>query len=287
MDAVIARPHPAVRHLVARYIGYTQRGVTLSVHRGLPSRYVTLIIGLDRPIRVTGMPGQTSFAFQGLVAGLHTGPTLIAQERVQSGIRLELNPLGTRTLLGVSATELSGCVVDLADLGSPRLAALPDRLVRAAGWPRRFEILDEVLGSMATGSWRVPPEIGWAWRRMLGSGGRVRVASLADEVGWSRRHFGELFRRELGLSPKHAARVLRFERATTSLRGRGHVDLAGLAVDCGFYDQAHLTHEWRSLAGCSPGTWIAEELPFLQDGEPLRETPLGMAESPQRHHPQG
>ena len=277
MDAVIARPHPAVRHLVARYIGYSQRGVTLSVHRGLPSRYVTLIIGLDRPISVTGMLGlgQASFAFQGLVAGMRTGPTLIAQERVQSGIRLELNPVGTRTLLGVSATELSGCVVDLANLGSPRLAALPDRLVGAAGWPRRFEILDEVLGTMATGSWRVPPEIGWAWRRMLGSDGRVRVASLADEVGWSRRHFGELFRRELGLSPKNAARVLRFERATTSLRDRRDVHLAGLAVDCGFYDQAHLTHEWRSLAGCSPGTWIAEELPFLQDGEPLRETPSG------------
>lgn len=275
MEAVIARPHPAVRHLVARYIGYTQRGVTLSVHRGLPSRYVTLIVGLDRPTTVIGIPGQTPSDFQGLVAGMHTGPTLIAQDQAQSGIRLELNPLGTRTLLGVSATELSGRVVDLADLGSPRLAALPDRLAGAAGWPERFKILDEVLGSAVTGSARVPPEIEWAWRRMLGSDGRVRVAALAGEVGWSRRHFGELFRRELGLSPKQAVRVLRFERATTSLRGREQVDLAELAVDCGFYDQAHLTHEWRSLAGCSPGTWIAEELPFLQDGELLGAAPSG------------
>lgn len=275
MDAVIARPHPAVRHLVARYIGYSQRGVTLSVHRGLPSRYVTLIIGLDQPIRVTGMPqpGQPPSSFRALVAGMHTGPVLIAQDPVQFGIRLELNPLGTRTLLGVSATELSGCVVDLADLPSPRLGTLPDRLAGAAGWPRRFEILNEVLGSAVTGSLSVPPEIGWAWRRMLASDGQVRVAALAGEVGWSRRHFGELFRRELGLPPKQATRVLRFERATTRLRSQGHTDLGELAADCGFYDQAHLNHEWRSLAGCSPGMWIAEELPFLQDGELLRPAP--------------
>lgn len=270
MLAVIGRPHPAVRHLVARYIGYIQRRDTLSLHRGLPSRYVTLIVGLDGPIRLIGMPrpGQSPSDFRAPVAGMHTGPALIAQAPVQSGIRLELNPLGTRTLLGVSATELSDGVAELADLGSRALTALPDRLAGAAGWPSRFEILDEVLGSAVTESVSVRPEIRWAWRQMLGSDGRVTVATLAGEVGWSRRHFGELFRRELGLSPKQASRVLRFERATASLRGRDHIDLAKLAVDCGFYDQAHLTHEWRSLAGCSPGTWIAEELPYLQDGEP-------------------
>lgn len=277
MEWAVARPHPALRNLVTRYIGYAQRGVTLNVHRGLPSRHVSLIISLDRPIRVTGMPmpGVAPSSFRGLVGGMHTCPALITQDPVQSGIHLELNPLGTRTLLGVSAAVLSGHVVDLADLGSPRLAALPDRLATAAGWPKRFAILDEVLGSAMTEPVLPTPEVSWAWRRMLGAGGRVRVASLAGEVGWSRRHFGELFRRELGLSPKQAARVLRFERATTLLRGRGRSDLAQLALDCGFYDQAHLSNEWRSLAGCSPGTWIAEELPFLQDSELLQDASSG------------
>jgi len=101
-------------------------------------------------------------------------------------------------------------------------------------------------------------------RLMLGTGGRVPIADVADEIGWSRRHFGERFRDEIGLAPKQAARILRFERAGALLR-RGHLDLAGLAVECGYYDQAHLSNEWRTLAGCSPRTWIVEELPFLQD----------------------
>ncbi|MER6875147.1 helix-turn-helix transcriptional regulator, partial [Amycolatopsis sp. NPDC000673] len=109
-----------------------------------------------------------------------------------------------------------------------------------------------------------PPELNRAWHELRRSGGLLRVGDLADEVGWSRRHLGERFRAELGLAPKQAARVLRFERAVRLLRS-GRRDLAGIAYAAGYYDQAHFTNEWRSLAGCSPRTWMAEELPFLQD----------------------
>ncbi|WP_215542597.1 helix-turn-helix domain-containing protein [Amycolatopsis sp. CA-230715] len=271
---VVARPHQALRPLVERYIGYTQHGLPAGVHRGLPSRFATLVISLDEPMRVLGMPlpGENPIAARGMVGGMHTGPALLEQTPFQSGIHLELNPLATHALLGVSAAELSGQLVGLGALGSPALAELPDRLTEARTWRRRFEILDQTLGDCFGDGAAVTPEIGWAWRRMRAAAGRVRVDALADEVGWSRRHFGELFRRELGLPPKQAARVLRFERAGAVLRASGRVDLAALAADCGYYDQAHLTREWRALAGCTPGVWIAEELPFLQYTEPEAET---------------
>ncbi|WP_236793980.1 AraC family transcriptional regulator [Amycolatopsis sp. GM8] len=261
----VRQPHPGLRRLVSRYIGYTQHDVTLGVHRGLPSRHVTLIISLAEPIRLVGMPraGEAPADLVAPVGGMHVSPALIRQDRFQSGIHIELDPLAVPSLLGVSAADLSEYVVDLADL-SPRLAGLPERLASADGWDRRFDILDETLQAEAADTAH-SPEVGWAWRRLRTAAGRVRVGTLADEVGWSRRHFTERFRRELGLSPKQAARVLRFERAGALLRC-GHTDLAGLAADCGYYDQAHLTNEWRALAGCPPSVWIVEELPFLQDG---------------------
>ncbi|MFF1608494.1 helix-turn-helix domain-containing protein [Amycolatopsis sp. NPDC058278] len=249
-------PHPVVRPLVTRYVGYAQDDVTLAVHRGLPSRHVTLVISLAGPVRMAGQ------SFQALVGGLHTRAVLIRQDRVQEGVQLELDPLGVRTLFGVTAAELSGEVADLADFG---LGSLPDRL-RELPWRERFALLDDVLAARAVEPVVPPPELGEAWRRLRGADGQVRVADLADEVGWSRRHLGERFRTELGLAPKQAARVLRFERAGRLLRS-GRTDLAALAAECGFYDQAHLTNEWGALAGCTPGTWIAEELPFLQDQE--------------------
>ncbi|MEC3982724.1 helix-turn-helix domain-containing protein [Amycolatopsis sp. H20-H5] len=268
VDWAVREPHPVLRPLIARYLGYVQDDVTLAVHRGLPSRHVTLVISLDRPVRVTGMPlpDQSPVTAQGLVGGLHLGPALIAQDRRQRGIHVELDPLGVRALLGVSAAELSGQVVALDQLGSPVLAELPERLAEAEDWSSRFAVLDRVLANVAAER-AGTAEVGWAWRRLLGADGRLLVTTLADEVGWSRRHFGERFRAEVGLTPKQASRVLRFEQALRSVRGGGRVDLAEVAIRCGYYDQAHLSNEWRALAGCSPRTWIAEELPFLQDDD--------------------
>jgi AraC-like DNA-binding protein len=62
---------------------------------------------------------------------------------------------------------------------------------------------------------------------------------------------------------------MRFEVARELLRPPDHPPLAEVAVRCGYYDQAHFTREWRDLAGCSPTAWLAEELPSVQDTDPV------------------
>ncbi|PRX48422.1 AraC-like DNA-binding protein [Prauserella shujinwangii] len=257
----VRAPHPALRHLVTRYVGYTGDGSGPGVHRGLPSRHATLVLALTEPVRVLGPSGAT--ALRAAVGGLHTAPVLIAQGGYETGIHVELNPLGTRTLLGLPAAELAGHVAGAADAGAARLAALSDRLAAEPTWAGRFALLDAALLAEVRDAAGPPEEVGWAWRRLVATCGGLRIADLAAEVGWSRRHLGERFRREFGLGPKQAARVLRFERAGRLLRAGGPRDLAELAATCGYYDQAHLTHEWQAFAGCPPGRWIAEELPAL------------------------
>jgi AraC-like DNA-binding protein len=261
----VRRPHPAVLPLVSKYIGYEQTDVNLSVHRGLPSRHVTVIISLQEPVRVSGPQGAVRAP--GLIGGLHNQAVLVRQDRTQRGLHLELNPFGVRTLFGVNAAELSGLVIGLDDLGVPVWAELPDRLASTSTWSDRFRILDDVFATLSASqddSLPVAAELREAWRLMLASEGSMRIGDVADEIGWSRRHFGEKLRAETGITPKQAARILRFERVGKLLR-QGRFDLAELALECGYYDQAHLSNEWRALAGCSPGTWISEELPFLQD----------------------
>lgn len=81
-----------LRGLVTRYVGYAQENVTLEVHRGLPSRHLTLVISLEEPIRYAGLGGAGTL--RSAVGGLHTEPALITQDRVQRGVQLELDPLG-------------------------------------------------------------------------------------------------------------------------------------------------------------------------------------------------
>jgi len=116
------------------------------------------------------------------------------------------------------------------------------------------------------------PEVSWAWQRLLREGGALRVSELAAGTGWSGRHLTSRFRAEIGLTPKAAARVIRFDRARKLLvhkladgAERAYL-LADLAADCGYFDQAHLAREFRALAGCPPSQWLAEEFRNVQAG---------------------
>ena len=98
--------------------------------------------------------------------------------------------------------------------------------------------------------------------------GRVDIAALAAEVGWSRRHLTERFTAEYGVGPKQLARVLRFEQSKAMLVRPGRPTLASIAAECGYADQAHMARDWRDIAGSSPTQWLADEqLPIVQDDE--------------------
>ncbi|WP_326847542.1 helix-turn-helix domain-containing protein [Streptomyces kaniharaensis] len=263
-EAVRARPATALRPYVAWYAGYRQRGVAPAVHRGLPSPYLTFILTLDEPLVIAGHPdpAQPPGTYPTLLGGLHTAPALITHDGRQSGVQIAVHPLAARALFGLPAGELAGIDVPAEDvLGRPG-RRLREQLQAEPGWAERFTLLDGALLRAARPSGQVPPEVGWAWQALRRSGGGLPVAALARETGWSARHLQERFRRETGLTPKAAARVIRFDRARRLLAGSAPPPrLAELAARCGYFDQAHLAREFRALAGSAPTAWLAAEGP--------------------------
>jgi AraC-like DNA-binding protein len=269
---------------VAWYTGYRQRGVPPGRHRGLPSPFLTFIITLDEPLVMLAHPdpAQPPGTFKTLLGGLHSAPALIVHEGAQSGIQVALRPLGTRALLGLPAGELAEIDVPAEAVLSDLCSELRTRVLAATSWPERFAVLDEILTrrmNVAQGGPDVAPEVGWAWHQLLTSGGAILVSDLAEQTGWSGRHLASRFREEIGLTPKAAARVIRFNRArhllarqataaatatapaAATATSTGGYRLADLAAACGYFDQAHLAREFRALAGCPPSQWLAEEYP--------------------------
>ncbi|HEX3961515.1 MAG TPA: helix-turn-helix domain-containing protein [Trebonia sp.] len=263
-EHAVYQPGAALRPFVTRCSGYRQAGVEPTAHRGLPSPWLTMIITLDEPLVIARHPDprQPASTHVFLLGGLHTTPALITHEGSQSGIQLALTPLGARALLGLPAAELASIDVEAADVLGRLAGEVRERVVAAPDWAGRFAVLEELLagraraGGEASGSAPVKPEVGYAWRRLRETRGAVGVADLAAETGWSARYLGEQFRAEMGLSPKAAARMIRFDRARRCLLGRqaagDRVMLAELAVECGYYDQAHMARDFRDLAGCPP-----------------------------------
>jgi AraC-like DNA-binding protein len=272
-EAVRGVPAPPLRGLVAWYSGYRQRGVERRRHRGLPSPYLTLILTLDEPLSIAAHPDlrDPPGDYVALLGGLHTSPAVIDVPGRQSGVQVALGPLGARALLGLPAGGLAGIDVHAEDVLGADARYAQERLREAADWPGRFAVVDAwLLGRLREARLRdtgLPPEVREAWRLLRAAGGLVRVAAVAEEVGWSERHLRNRFLAEVGLTPKAAARVIRFDLARRRLAQRPHApDLAGLAADHGYADQSHLDREFTALAGCAPSAWLAEEFRNIQAG---------------------
>ena len=262
-EAVAARPTGPLRAVVAAHHAYRQRGVPPTRHLGLPSPFLTVIFTLDEPLHIVRHvdPTQAPGTYRAMVGGLHTSPAVIEHDGAQSGIQLQLSPLGARGLLGVPAGALAGLDLHAADLLGRIGDDLQEQLQAAPSWPARFRLLDEHLGRRFDPAGRPPDEVRRAWHLLCSSGGTARIADVARAVGWSERHLAARFHTEIGLTPKAAARVVRFERARRMIPSTPG---AAVAAVCGYDDQPHLVRDFVDFTGLSPSAWIAAEVGNVQ-----------------------
>lgn len=269
-EAVTAQPAEPLRPFIAYYSGYRQAGIEPAEHRGLPSPFLTLIFTLDEPLTIAEHPDprQPPADYVTLVGGLHSSPALVTHDGRQSGIQLALSPLGARALLGVPAGQLAVLDFHGSEVLGRFATEVHERVREAATWSDRFALLDELLGRRLDDEYGVSPEVEHVWRRLLATGGAMPISALVAETGWSDRHLRTAFGSEIGLTPKAAARVIRFHRARLTLQRRAatgrSLGLADLAAGCGYYDQAHMDLEFRALAGSAPTTWLAREFRNFQ-----------------------
>lgn len=194
-----------------------------------------------------------------LVAGLAPGRVRGLGRDVEC-LQVRLAPTVAHRVLGDAAT-LGGTVTGLDDLwGRDATRRLRERLHTAPTWDDRFAIADAALARRHDDGRAVDPETAAAWGRLVATRGRVRVDRLAAEVGWSRQRLWSRFRSQIGLTPKRAARLVRFDHAAHRLAA-GH-DPARVAAEGGYVDQSHLHRDTVAFTGSTPtavaaAPWLA------------------------------
>lgn len=265
-DFAVAPPHTAPG--VASMIGY--RGLDMAdpvIHRGMPSSTLTFIVSLDEGVELATAPPNPM-----ILGGLHLRATQVRQRRGQAGVQLAVHPLASRALFGVPSAELSSTDFDGAAVLGRASRRLHEQASETRQWQDAFALVAQYLIDARRRNDRVTvrPEVAYAWHLLQRSRGRLPVGVLADRVGLTQRHLATLFRREVGRTPKTVAMLMRFEHATGRLADAAHrvgrVDLAGIAAETGYCDQAHLTREFVRFAGAPPRVWLAEEFRNIQDG---------------------
>lgn len=215
---------------------------------------IPLVISFGEPfaIGLGRAPGGNEF-YGSFTAGLFAGPVTIDSFGASNCIQINFTPLGARRFFRLPMTELTDRMVMLDEVLGIDGARLRDQLGEEADWEKRFDIAEAFILQKLGNADAPSPEIAWAFDRIAATGGRAKVASIAEKIGWSRKHLARRFTDEIGLGPKSVSRIVRLNRAIAAARaGDGW---AGIAADCGYADQAHLVREFRDLAGASPTAW--------------------------------
>ena len=196
------------------------------------------------------------------IGGLADAYTVVGVGETYGAIDLKLDPLGAYRLLGFPLSELAGaCVVARGRVRGAAGRRLATRLRELEDWDARFDVLEDFL----LGSPRRPAPTSIrrsirAWQRLQRTAGRVRIETLATELGASRRYLARRFAEQVGLSPKTMARLLRFTDARRRIE-QSPRDWARIAFEAGYADQSHLNREFQQLAGMTPTDFAARMIP--------------------------
>ena len=258
------RPGAALRPFVASlgwYSGDHPPGRELA----LPTGTAQLMVNLadDRLSRWGDAP--LSIGGAGLL-----GPTdraaVIDPAQQRDVVWAVFRPGGAAAFLPGGARDLRDGAVDLADVWGRDGATLRERLLSVPR-PDLLRVFERVLvGRLLTG----PDPALAAAAHALHHGASVHAA--ADRLGWTTRRLGRRFADGVGLAPKRFARVRRFQRLLVAATGPGEPDWARLAVECGYYDQAHLINEFRELSGLTPGAYRPRD-PAARNHVPISPIP--------------
>jgi AraC-like DNA-binding protein len=256
-----AAPAAPLAELVRGYVGFVETASATLRRREPPSGTAVLIVNFGVPLEV-GAPGRTSRSHaDSFVARLSELPATTAFIGTSAGVQVDFTPLGLHLFCGLALDELPDPAVGLNDVLGDEGRRLTEMLEAAPGWDARFDLLDALIARRVAAARPATPSIEWAWRALEVSAGAVEIGALRERLGCSPRHLITGFREQIGVSPKTAARILRFERAARRVRLRPGHSLAWIAASAGYHDQPHMTREFRSLAGVTPAAYRSASIP--------------------------
>ena len=79
---------------------------------------------------------------------------------------------------------------------------------------------------------------------------------LLDRIGYSQKHFIDLFKKQVGVVPKQYLKIMRFQKAILEIENNDSLRWSNIARESGFYDQAHFINEFKSFSGFTPKEYM-------------------------------
>jgi AraC-like DNA-binding protein len=255
------RPHPVLAPFIKTF-WYTSAPEAAHRHeRVLPNGHAQVVISLARDYLTNANhpsdPLQHSPA--AIFLGIYSQHQQIDTIDLAQLIGIIFHPGGTLPFFPEDTGLFTNCETSLNALWGNASENLRNDLREAANPAQKFDLLELALRHRLNESRTQSRNrtIDYALTHLQRSPGTTTIAELTRNIGVSPRRLSQLFREQVGVSPKLYCRILRFQQAVLQMHNGVDIHWADLALTCGYYDQSHFANDFRAFSGLSPTHYSA------------------------------
>ncbi len=236
-----------------------------SIYRFLPDGNVEILIDMnDTPqyIYDNATLKEIQACHHVWASGVRTEPISIPSGKDASMFIISCKKGMAYPFFPVPMNEISDCVVDADLLWGSDFNLLRERILENRHSPRKFQIAEDFLSKKFLSKMILNPCVEFAIDEIVQKPDQISLGNLNQKIGYSQKHFIDLFKRHVGVTPKAYLKIMRFQKAVSEIESHKKIDWTGISLDCGFYDQSHFINDFKLFSGFTPEEYTNRAIEF-------------------------
>ena len=265
MQREIVYPKPPLSRFVEMLWFYENDPQPHRKERLMPDGCMSLIVNLQEDETRLYDPDDTGkmIKWDGAgVCGPHTESFAIDTDEQSCVVGVSFRPAGAVPFFRIPSSELYNQHVSLTNLWGGLARELRERVLAAPTPLEKLRVLELMLLERAAGNFATQPVVEYAVRNFLSAPQAMKISEIVADTGYSSRRFIELFKQHVGVAPKLFCRVRRFQGVLRRITSGRPVNWSDVALDCGYFDQAHFIHDFRAFSGINPSKYLRHHSGF-------------------------
>jgi len=255
------KPQSPLNHFVECFWTLASTAPSTQAERILPDGCVELILNFGAEFSQHS-DGKQETQPRNFLVGQMTGPIMISPTGLVELLGIRFHPGGTLPFLRMPLHEITNQVVELGALSSKLERDLLRVTAQAASLSEKVTAVENFLTACLTtarhNSWPLTLA-----GKIVDSAGKVSVDQLANDAGISSRQLERRFLREVGIGPKLLGRIIRFQQVFRAVE-QCNTAWADVALECGYYDQAHLIRDFNQFAQQTPAVLFSSQSALME-----------------------
>lgn len=185
-------------------------------------------------------------------SGLRTEPITIPSGSQSEMMVISFKKGKAASFFPFPMEEIADSVVDADLVWGVDFGLLRERLLETKDIDARFRIVEDFLLGQFQSQMNIDPCVSFAISEMTERPDAVNIARMNGKIGYSQKHFTQMFRRQVGVTPKSFLKIMRFQKAVRTIDEKPDLDWGRIALECGFYDQSHFINDFKHFSGFTP-----------------------------------